>query len=299
MRDYKNVKVPRTYRRKAQYVSVKRVRTGRASCGSGKGPAGAAAFLRFFMVIIIAAGCCWLCWQAYRAITHAELFQVAGVDVKGVKQLSETELKAIVGAFSGQNIFRTDLDAATRRAHANPWVKEARIYRRLPNRINMVFTERVPAAILDTGTGRFLIDDEGISIERLNKKEDASAWPLPVIAIRNCRPRPGEQVTSDALQEAFALISEISARGGWPPADVVIKADSPESLSVKYAEREFLLGSGNHVEKLRRLAEVMADVKERNLNIAYVDLRPERQVAVMVKTERDKQQGPRGKEKRL
>lgn len=255
--------------------------------------------MRFFMVIIIAAGCCWLCWQAYRAVTHAELFQVAGVDVKGVKQLSETELKAIVGAFSGQNIFRTDLDAAMRRARANPWVKEARIYRRLPNRINMVFTERVPAAILDTGTGRFLIDDEGISIERLNKKEDASAWPLPVIAIRNCRARPGEQVTSDALQEAFALISEISARGGWPLADVVIKADSPESLSVRYAEREFLLGSGNHVEKLRRLAEVMADVKERNLNIAYVDLRPERQVAVMVKTERDKQQGPRGKEKRL
>ena len=41
--------------------------------------------------------------------------------------------------------------------------------------------------------------------------------------------------------------------------------------------------AGNYAEKLRRLAEIMADVKQRGLEIAYVDLRPERQAAVMVK----------------
>lgn len=298
MRDYKNVKVPRAYRKEARYVALKRVQTGRAARRSGTNGAGAAAFLQFFMVVTIAAGCCWLAWQAYRLITHAGMFQVAGVDVKGVKQLGEADLKPIVGAFAGQNIFRTDFDAAIRRARANPWVKEARVYRRLPNRISMVFIERVPAAILDTGTGRFLMDDEGVIIDRL-KREGDPQWPLPVIAVRNCLARPGEQAASDSVHEAFALLSEISARGGWTPADVTIKADTSESLSVVYAERVFMLGSGNHAEKLRRLAEVMNDVKERNLDIAYVDLRPERQVAVMVKTAKGQGQGTRGKEKRL
>jgi cell division septal protein FtsQ len=52
---------------------------------------------------------------------------------------------------------------------------------------------------------------------------------------------------------------------------------------VFYAEHEFKIGSGRYGEKLRRLAEVMADVKERGLEISYVDLRPERQTAVMPK----------------
>ena len=69
---------------------------------------------------------------------------------------------------------------------------------------------------------------------------------------------------------------------------MTVKADSPESLSVVYAEHEFKIGSGRYGEKLRRLAEVMADVKERGLEIAYVDLRPERQAAVMVKKNRAK-----------
>jgi cell division septal protein FtsQ len=50
-----------------------------------------------------------------------------------------------------------------------------------------------------------------------------------------------------------------------------------------YADCEFRIGSAQYSEKLRRLAEIMEDVKRRNLNIAYVDLRPERQAAVMVK----------------
>jgi cell division septal protein FtsQ len=95
--------------------------------------------LRLLVIAVIAAGC-WLGWQAYRVVTHAELFQIAGVDVKGVRQLGEADLKNIVGAFTGQNIFRVDLDAAVRRANANTWVKSVRIYRRLPNRISMVVT---------------------------------------------------------------------------------------------------------------------------------------------------------------
>ena len=65
--------------------------------------------------------------------------------------------------------------------------------------------------------------------------------------------------------------------------DVLIKADSVESLAVVYGGCEFKIGNGSYSEKLRRLVEVMADVKQRGLDIAYVDLRPERQAAVMLK----------------
>ncbi len=213
---------------------------------------------------------------------HADVFVISGVDMQGIKQLREEDLKEIAAVFTGQNIFRVDIDTAVRRARANPWVKEVRIYRKLPNRITMVFAERIPFAVLDTGTARYLMDEGGVVIERL-AKERAAAWPLPVIAIRDYHARPGEQVNTQGLAEAMTLIAEIAARGGWQPADVTVKADSPDSLSVVYAEHEFKIGSGRYSEKLRRLAEVMADVQQRGQEIAYVDLRPERQAAVMVK----------------
>jgi cell division septal protein FtsQ len=296
MRDYKNVKVPKSYRGEVRRTTTQRVRADRAAWQRKNTGGLTNILLKVMIVLLIAAGGV-LAWQAYKAAMHADLFVISGVDIKGVKQLSDRDLKDIVGVFTGQNIFRVDLSAAVKRAEGNPWVKEARIYRRLPNRITMVFIERTPASILDTGTACYLLDGEGVVIERF-PREQASAWQLPVIVIRDYRARPGEEVTAQGLTEAMELIAEISARGGWKLPDVTVKADSPETLALLYGGCEFKIGSGRYSEKLRRLAEVMADVNQRGVDIAYVDLRPERQAAVMVKKTQNKVQSSEHKVKR-
>ncbi|HUJ19645.1 MAG TPA: FtsQ-type POTRA domain-containing protein [Nitrospirota bacterium] len=286
MRDYKNVKVPAKHRSRAGRGSVKRVEAGR---GRRKGGASLSRLLGSVLpvlVLLLAAAAVWLSWQAYGMITHADWFQISGVDVRGVHEIKDAELKSIVGPFTGQNIFRVDLEAAARRARANPWIRDVRIHRRLPNRITMEVVERVPAAVLETDMGRYLVDHEEFVIDRA-VQESAAERQLPTVVIRDLRTRPGESVMTDRLSEALTLLAEIESRGGWKPADVTIRAASPESLSVVYAGHEFKIGSGRYAEKLRRLAEVMADVKQRNLDIAYVDLRAESQAAVMaVKTAR-------------
>jgi cell division protein FtsQ len=297
MRDYKNVKVPRKYRTTTGRASVKRVEVGRKGARAGKSAAGLKKTLLNVLVVIVLAGGSWLGWQAYRFLTHADIFQISGVDVKGVGHLGDADLESIAGMFKKQNIFRVDLEAAARRARANPWIKDIWIYRRLPNRISMAIVERVPHAILDTGGGRYLIDNEAMVIERLTK-DGASPWPLPVIAIKNCKAGPGEPVNSESMVEALTLLAEISARGGWQLSNLVVKADSPETLSVMYASHEFKIGSGNYAEKLRRLAEVMEDVEQRGLNISYVDLRPERQAAAMVVASTDQREKKKAKGRR-
>jgi cell division protein FtsQ len=297
MRDYKNVKVPRSYGSKSNRVSIKRARTGRTSVRSRPGGSGIrTAALRIIMVVSIIAGCL-LAWQAYRALLHADLFQIAGVDVTGVKQVSEAELRAITGVFTGQNIFSVDLETVARRARANPWVKDVRIYRRLPNRISMAVTERSPYALLDSGFGLYVMDNDGFVIEKISK-ENASAWQLPVVAIRDHRIRSGEQVTSDSMADALMLIAEIAERGGWRLHDVTIKAVSPETVTILYADHEFRLGAGGYAEKLIRLAEILTDAKQRSIEIAYVDLRPERQAAMMAKQDGAHVTGSRVKGKR-
>jgi len=296
MRDYKNVKVPKKYRAtKSMRVTEKRVDMGHSTRrykNDSKGLKLVA--VKLLIIAVIAAGCL-LGWKTFQAIMHADMFEISGVDVKGVNHLDEADLNKIVGAFTKENIFRADLDAAVKRAHANPWVKAVSINRRLPNRISMVITERVPYAQLETGSGRFLMDNEGVLIDRLTK-EKINVWQLPLIVIRGYKGRLGEQVISGGMGEAIQLLSEIVARGGWRLEDVTIKAGATESISILYADHEFKLGSGRYPEKLNRLAEVMADVKRRDLAITYVDLRPDRQVAVMLKNNnRVKGQGSRSK----
>jgi cell division septal protein FtsQ len=282
MRDYKNVKVPRSYRSSSNRKRVKRIAVGRGAGQSRTMGRGIKEVALKIIVVVLIAAVCWATWQAYKTLLHAEMFQIEGVDIKGAQHVSETELRKIAGVFTGQNIFSADLAGSIERARENPWVKDVRINRRLPNRISMVVTERKAFAVLDTGAKKYVMDSDGLVISRIAGK-DASAWQLPIVAIKNRRVRTGEQVASEGAVAALTLLAEIDERGGWQLQDMKIKAASPESISVLYADHEFKLGTGNYPEKLRRLAEIMADGTQRGLEIASVDLRPERQAAVTLK----------------
>lgn len=276
MKDYKHVKVPRGYRTTNRRTTTKRVNTGVSPVkrgGGGGNPAGAA------IAILLTAALCYGAWEGYRWLTRAVMFQIAGVDVKGVRSVSEDDIQELAKMFTGQNIFHVDLDAATRRALANPWVRDVRIERTLPNRISVIYEEREPRAILQAANGRYLIDGEGVVMVPVAKSDQAA--DLPVIAVREHKAVPRETVAG-AVAEALTLLDELARRGGWSAREVAVKADSPETIAIVYADHEFRIGSGNYDEKLRRLGEIVADMQQRGLAFTYVELRPERQAAVMV-----------------
>ncbi len=295
MKDYKHVKVPRGYQTTNRRIAAKRVNAGRGFVT--RGGAARAGAPGMVLAVVLAAAVCYCGWEGYRWLTSADMFQIAGVDVKGVRSMNDKEVRDLAAVFTGQNIFRVDLGAATRRAMANPWVREARIERSLPNRINMIFTERLPRAVLQAANGRYLIDADGVVIVPLPKSEAAAN--LPVIAVRDWRAVPGQPVTAGAVAEATELLDALAARGGWSAGDVTVKADSPETVAVVYADHEFRIGSGNYDEKLRRLGEIASDMRQRGLEYSYVELRPERQAAVMVAKDRGKGQGSGVKKKKL
>jgi cell division septal protein FtsQ len=288
MRDYKHVRVPKSSRITRNRVVTKRVEISPEGRKRGKGLSEAAGTV-LALVVTVALG--YGAWEGYRWLSGSGMFQVAGVDVKGVRAVSDDEVRALAGMFTGQNIFRVDLDAATRQALANPWVRDVRIERSLPNRISMKITERIPRAVLLTANGRFLIDREAVVIVPAGP---GSVAELPAVSVHGHRAEPRGAVTGDGVHEALELLDQLAARGGWDPAAVTVKADSAETISILYADREFRIGSGNYGEKLRRLGEIVADMNQRHLAYTYVELRPERQAAAMVKNDRVQGPGSRG-----
>jgi len=293
MRDYKHVKVPRSYRPPRNRAVTKRVAAepaGRKRAADSSGVAGT------MLALIIAAALVYGGWHGYLWLTRAEAFQIAGVDVKGVREVSDDEVRALAGLFTGQNIFRVDLAGATRRALANPWVSDVRIERSLPNRISIAITERTPRAVLQAANGRFLIDHDAVVIAPAGA---GNAAGLPTIAVRDYRAVPRCAVTGDGMASGLELLDQLRQRGGWDPAAVTVRADSAETVAILYAGHEFRMGSGNYNEKLRRLGEIVTDMNTRRLAYTYVELRPERQAAVMVNKEGVRGQGSGVKRKRI
>jgi hypothetical protein len=84
------------------------------------------------------------------------------------------------------------------------------------------------------------------------------------------------------MASALELLDELAVRGGWDPGAVTVRADSMETVTVVYADHEFRIGSGNYPEKLRRLGEIVSDMQRRGYAFSSVELRPERQAAVMI-----------------
>jgi len=294
VRDYKNVRVPGKYRRTPVRTTVRRVDAG---MGRGKRNSPAAGALGTIIALILTVALCYGAWEGYAWLTHAEMFLVAGVDVKGVHRVREEEVRAMADLFTGQNIFRVDPAAAVKRARANPWVEDVRIERKLPNRISMEFTERSPRAVLLAVNGRYLVDSGGTVITAVAQGDPVLA-AMPVVSIRDWRAVPGEPVTGGVLNDAFTLLDALAARGGWEPGAVTVKADSAETVAIIYANREFRIGCGNYEEKLRRLGEIVSDMNRQGIEYTAVELRPERQAAVMVVKDRNTGHGVRGKGKK-
>ena len=266
MKDYKNVKVPRRYRTTSNRTAVRRMNAG---AGPKKRRGSIAGHLGAVLTALMTAALCYGGWEGYRWLTHAEMFSIAGVDVKGVRSMRDEDIRDVATMFTGQNVFRVDLGAATRRVMADPWVRDVRIERRLPNRISIFVTERVPKAVLHAANGKYLLDGEGVVMVPL-RGGSADASPLPVIALRDCRAAPREPVTSGAVTEVLELLDELAARGGWNMGGVTVKADSAETVTIVYADHEFRIGSGNYDEKLRRMGEIVADMRQRRLTYTYV-----------------------------
>jgi cell division septal protein FtsQ len=115
----------------------------------------------------------------YRWLTGSERFALAGVDVRGVQQLTEDDVARAVRPSFGQNVFQLSLDSIEQRLRAEPWVADVSVKRQLPDHLVVEIDEHRAVAVVDLD-GLYLADASG----RVFKRADLSrgeARGLPVV----------------------------------------------------------------------------------------------------------------------
>lgn len=205
----------------------------------------------------------------YRTVSGLEILRVREIEIKGNNHLSEEAILNITD-IKRDNILRIDLEDIRIKFLKSPWIKEAMVRRELPGTLRIHLTERIPEAIIDYGDSFYLVDGEGVIMERVRDREK---YILPVISgIDLSESRLGERSYSKGLLEGLALVRFLRQKG-LGIDDIELIAKNPDELTVNVAGRQIKVGSGNYQEKFNRLDEIDKELKRRGILASSIDLR--------------------------
>ena len=99
-------------------------------------------------------------------VAQSSLFNIRQIEVNGVSRLTPEEVVKISGLITGEHIYEANLTKAKNMIAANLWVQGVEIKRRLPATVVINVEERVPAAVITTADGLFVVDASGVLLMR-------------------------------------------------------------------------------------------------------------------------------------
>jgi cell division protein FtsQ len=221
-------------------------------------------------VFFIFLGVLWL--GVYYA-KDLRVFKLKEVVFYGNGHLKDNELKRLMGIEGGEDLLRLSSDRLAFGLMSSPWVVDVGVRKEFPHRLLVRVTETEPAALLQKRGKMFLIDGNGKVLERLKGKGNPF---LPIII--------GDEFSNNkTFGEALLLagvVRELGLSKEKKRVEITGLSGGPENLAIRVEGMAIKLGEGGYREKLSRLFELSGEIRKRNINVEYVDLRFANRVVV-------------------
>lgn len=117
--------------------------------------------------VLIVMGYMW-----YGTATSSDFFSLRSVEVSGTERTPVEDIKRIVTASAEKpGVWNADLGDIRAKIEKFPFVKSAAVSRMLPGGIRVNITERVPAAVVQLNSGKYLVDSEGMLLAAVKTEE--------------------------------------------------------------------------------------------------------------------------------
>ncbi|MGA2192642.1 MAG: FtsQ-type POTRA domain-containing protein, partial [Nitrospirota bacterium] len=138
-----------------------------------KGRAGAArGFIPKLLVIAagaaLVAGVPFAAGAAYRYVSKLPMFEIRQVKVTGLDFVRKEDFVRYIGDPRGLSFLRYSISDAQKKADEHPWVKSSIVRREAPDTVRFEVVERIPAAVVNTAAGRYVIDSDGYVVAKIN-----------------------------------------------------------------------------------------------------------------------------------
>ena len=209
--------------------------------------------------------------------TTALLQDVAGlklsrVTVEGNHYLTDEQVVRAAGLPLGENMFKLDLEEATRKVSGLDWARSVFLERRLPQSILISVKERTPVALLDAGE-LYGVDGEG----RILSPSDALLREdLPLVSgVALKAESVGTTLQAEALRPALAFLGFLKRKDGVLAQEVSeVNLSDPDSLRVTFIDGIVATFNPEVTEQeLKRMAMVLSDLNQKNGRAGTMDFR--------------------------
>ncbi|MGD2135785.1 MAG: FtsQ-type POTRA domain-containing protein [Gemmatimonadales bacterium] len=189
-------------------------------------------------------------------LRQVSFFRVRQVELVGLKYLAPEDVMASLRLGDDRNLFDPSGEVVER-AEALPGVVDARVVRRLPGTLRIVFVERAPVGFAPGPAGLVAVDAAG---RRLPYDPTATGFDLPVLASADTtlarvlgRIRSGDSV----------LFQQVDA----------VRRGAGETVIVELGRRAVLFGTDPAPERIRAVEAVRRHLHASGDDYAVLDAR--------------------------
>lgn len=192
----------------------------------------------------------------------SDYFKIKTVNFSKTVHVSSKTLAEAEKILRGKNIFRAPVKKAAEVLLRDPWVKEANIKRKLPDKIEVVIAERKPAAQIAFEGFYYLVSDDGMVLERRHSPEDiVQIADLPVKTVKVGRALKIAEFES-AMKVYKGLDSELRQKV------LVISAPSADRIIFYLGGIEVIFGQAEYLdEKIKILKEILKREGDKAISI--------------------------------
>ncbi|MDE2058304.1 MAG: FtsQ-type POTRA domain-containing protein [candidate division NC10 bacterium] len=225
-----------------------------------------------FSVLLVVLG--WLVWQQVPHSIPMRYFRINGLIVEGNRRVPAAAIIESLGLASDASILEIDLRALAAAVLRNPWIKTARVSRRLPATLQVHVSERVPHAVV-VADRAYLVSEDGLILQEASSAEMSD---LPLLRLYADHPLGmGERIDPVRVEQGIRLWQRFHEGALGPDVqarEIQLKGDGSYTVLLGPGLPYLYFGEEDGVQRqLDRLARVLETRRATLRELEYADFR--------------------------
>lgn len=230
-------------------------------------------FLRLFLIGLFFAGTLWGLNYFY----DSNYFKVKVINIRGNNYYQVDEIKEYLGDISGLNIFEVNKKKVEKELTDNlVWLKDAELNKIFPDKITIEVTERKPFIIITHKNSFYLMDNEGVILEEVERVELKKYSELILVKnVIDYDVQAGEKVAVKNVLSCGRIFITLDKEMKENIKEAYIEDNiSGDIVFITVDNKKIIFGSGDNItKKIETLRQILKQIEKKDLKFSIIDLR--------------------------
>jgi cell division protein FtsQ len=230
-------------------------------------------FFRIFFIILFLIGLVW----GFNYLYNSSYFKISSIIIENNSHYSSELINKEANLAVGKNIFEVDKKNIEEELLKKfIWLKSVTLKKIFPDKVIIDVIERKPFEAILAGGNYFLIDSEGIVLEKLDEKSLKNYKDL--ILVRNAlkySPEIGEKIAKKNILSCGEIYQSLDMEVKKEIKESMIENNFTEDIVfLTYSGKKIIFGDNDKIiEKNAILKQILKQLSEQNIYYSMIDLR--------------------------